>query len=47
MQNWFNRKVQTAFEESGVVAQAYLEEHQKVIKQSVRFMVRGIQDNLP
>jgi two-component system nitrogen regulation sensor histidine kinase NtrY len=47
MQSWFNQKVQIAIEESGAVAQAYLEEHQEVIKQSVRFMVRDIQENLP
>lgn len=47
MQVWFNQKVQVAIHESQAVAQAYLKEHQEVIKQNVRIMARGLQENLP
>lgn len=44
MQAWFNDKVQTAIQESQAVAEAYLEEHQKVIAHSVRAMKHDLEE---
>lgn len=46
MQAWFNEKVQTAIQESQAVANAYLEEHQKVIAHSVRAMKHDLEEVL-
>ncbi|MGL5720088.1 MAG: ATP-binding protein [Alphaproteobacteria bacterium] len=46
MQAWFNEKVQTALQESQFIANAYLEEHQKVIIHSVRAIERDLEQVL-
>ncbi|MGL4371787.1 MAG: hypothetical protein ACRCTK_03945, partial [Alphaproteobacteria bacterium] len=46
MQAWFNEKVQTALHESQHIANAYLEEHQKVIIHSVRAIERDLEQVL-
>lgn len=42
LQIWFNDRVKTALQESTKIAQAYLEEHQKVIRANVHTMARDL-----
>lgn len=42
LENWFSDKISTALRESTVVAEAYLEEHKKVISGSVFDMARDL-----
>ncbi|MCP4923767.1 MAG: PAS domain-containing sensor histidine kinase [bacterium] len=47
VQSWFDEKVQTALNESSAVAEAYLEEHKKVIRANVADMARDLSEQLP
>lgn len=42
MNLWFNKRVKTAIKESRKVAEAYLEEHRKVMEYSIRNMAFGL-----
>jgi two-component system, NtrC family, nitrogen regulation sensor histidine kinase NtrY len=47
MENWFNARVKTAIVESRAVAEAYLKEHQQVIRGDVLSMARDLERALP
>lgn len=47
MENWFNDRVKTAIVESRAVAEAYLKEHQQVIRGDVLSMARDLERALP
>lgn len=47
MDNWFNERVRTAIIESRAVADAYLKEHQQVIRGDVLSMARDLDRALP
>ena len=47
MENWFNARVKTAIVESRAVAEAYLKEHQQVIRGDVLSMTRDLERALP
>lgn len=47
MENWFNSRVKTAIVESRAVAEAYLKEHQQVIRGDVLSMARDLERALP
>lgn len=47
MENWFNARVRTAVIESRAVAEAYLKEHQQVIRGDVLSMARDLERALP
>lgn len=47
MENWFNTRVKTAIIESRAVAEAYLKEHQQVIRGDVLSMARDLERALP
>lgn len=47
MENWFNARVKTAIIESRAVAEAYLKEHQQVIRGDVLSMARDLERALP
>ncbi len=47
MENWFNDRVKTAIVESRAVAEAYLKEHQQVIRADVLSMARDLERALP
>lgn len=47
MENWFNDRVRTAIVESRAVAEAYLKEHQQVIRGDVLSMARDLERALP
>ena len=47
MENWFNERVRTAIVESRAVAEAYLKEHQQVIRGDVLSMARDLERALP
>lgn len=47
MENWFNERVKTAIVESRAVAEAYLKEHQQVIRGDVLSMARDLERALP
>ncbi|MCY4413776.1 MAG: ATP-binding protein [Alphaproteobacteria bacterium] len=45
MQDWFNIKVQTAVNESLVVARSYLEEHKSLVGRDARLMAQDLSNN--
>ena len=47
MENWFNARVKTAIVESRAVAEAYLKEHQQVIRGDLLSMARDLERALP
>lgn len=47
MENWFNERVRTAIIESRAVAEAYLKEHQQVIRGDILSMSRDLERALP
>jgi two-component system, NtrC family, nitrogen regulation sensor histidine kinase NtrY len=47
MENWFNARVKTAIVESRAVAEAYLKEHQQVIRGDLLSMTRDLERALP
>lgn len=42
VESWFSQRIQTALQQSSTVAEAYLEEHKKVIRANVETMARDL-----